>query len=556
MIRKILNSLSLIEKRKLILISVFTFFSILFELFGISLIIPIIKLIFDPNFFDQVISQYGHIALINNIDKSKLVTYIVVLFFLVYTIKTFSLTYLSYSKFKFINVLTEKKTLKLLSVYLNQNIFFHKKNHSSKLVKNLINEIFVLSAFFNSSIILISESVFAFLILLGIMIYDYQVFIILVVYSLIIISVFKIVIKDRVHDWGNERQRIQADITKDFIESFGGIKELIIYKKRDYFFDRIKRIQESKTSIDIKFSTINEIPKYFMELIALLGFLFIAFSLYIRGEDSSSLLVTLIFFSALFFKALPSVSRIINSLQQIKFYYPAHDLIHKELSLEKNEEKNFNKKVDFKESIQLNNIFYSYPDSNYNVLNNVTLKINKGDRVLIHGESGKGKSTLIDILSGFIKDYKGELLVDNKQVKSISNWRDKIGYLAQSFFILDDTIMNNIILNDELNIERLDKIIDICNLSEMVALQKEGLNTKIGERGSLLSGGEKQRIGLARALYRNPEILILDEPTSSLDENTANKFINSIFELDKTITIIMISHNESFKTRFNNTFQL
>lgn len=97
------------EKRKLILISVFTFFSILFELFGISLIIPIIKLIFDPNFFDQVISQYGHIALINDIDKSKLVTYIVVLFFLVYTIKTFSLTYLSYSKFKFINVLTEKK---------------------------------------------------------------------------------------------------------------------------------------------------------------------------------------------------------------------------------------------------------------------------------------------------------------------------------------------------------------------------------------------------------------------------------------------------------------
>lgn len=544
------------EKRKLILISVFTFFSILFELFGISLIIPIIKLIFDPNFFDQVISQYGHIALINDIDKSKLVTYIVVLFFLVYTIKTFSLTYLSYSKFKFINVLTEKKTLKLLSVYLNQNIFFHKKNHSSKLVKNLINEIFVLSAFFNSSIILISESVFAFLILLGIMIYDYQVFIILVVYSLIIISVFKIVIKDRVHNWGNERQRIQADITKDFIESFGGIKELIIYKKRDYFYDRIKRIQESKTSIDIKFSTINEIPKYFMELIALLGFIFIAFSLYIRGEDSSSLLVTLIFFSALFFKALPSVSRIINSLQQIKFYYPAHDLIHKELSLEKNTEKNINKKVDFKESIQLNNIFYSYPDSNYNVLNNVTLKINKGDRVLILGESGKGKSTLIDILSGFIKDYKGELLVDNKQIKSISNWRDKIGYLAQSFFILDDTIMNNIILNDELNIERLNKIIDVCNLSEMVGLQKEGLNTIIGERGSLLSGGEKQRIGLARALYRNPEILILDEPTSSLDENTANKFINSIFELDKTITIIMISHNESFKTRFNNIFQL
>lgn len=555
MITKVIKSLSSREKSNLLLLSFLTFSSILFELFGISLIIPIVNLIFDPTFIDQIIDQYN-LKLLREYDRSELITIIVFLFFLIYFIKTFALTYLSYSKFKFINTLIENKTLKLLKVYLSQTLLFHKNNHSSKLVKNLINEMFVLSAFFNSSIILISESAFSILILIGIIIYDYKVFLLIFIYSTIIFIIFRLLFKNKIQNWGNERQKIQADVTKDLLESFGGIKELIIYKKLDYFYDRIKKIQKSKTMIDIKFSTTNEIPKYFIELLALLGFLLIAYSLYLRGQDSNTLLVTLIFLSVIIFKALPSISRIINSVQQIKFFYPAHQLIHQELYLEQNIEYDSKDEQNFNVDIKLKNLTFKYPDADFNILENINFTINKGDRVLIFGKSGKGKSTLLDVISGFLDDYTGDFLIDNKKIKSKSSWRSKIGYLAQSFFILDDTIKNNIILNDKLDNDKLNQVINICNLSEILDNQSKGLNTIIGERGSLLSGGEKQRIGLARALYRNPEILILDEPTSSLDDITSKKFLDSIFELDKSITIIMISHNKNLKERFNKIIQL
>ena len=163
---------------------------------------------------------------------------------------------------------------------------------------------------------------------------------------------------------------------------------------------------------------------------------------------------------------------------------------------------------------------------------------------------------MIDIIAGFYNNYEGDFLIDGVPLKSIVDWRKKIGYLSQSFFILDDSIKNNIILNDESNEDRLIEIIKICQLTELISSKKEGLNTVIGERGSLLSGGEKQRIGLARALYRNPEILILDEPTSSLDDNTAENFIESVLKLDKNYTIIMVTHNSKFQSLFERIIKI
>ena len=554
MLKEIYKTLRSNERIKLISISFFTLISLIFELFGITLIIPISKLILDPEFYGQLINDYSYLSIIQYLDREKLIIFIIILFFLTVFFKTIFFTILSYKKFSFINNIIKSRTLELYDIYLKQNITFFKKTHSASLVKNLINEMFVLGALFNSIIILFSELIFTLLIVSALFIFNFQILFFLLIYSLIIYLLYKIIIKNKIFNWGNERQVLQADITKDFMESFGAIKELIVYNKTDLFKDKIKSLINNKANLDTKFATVNEIPKYFLELLSLLGFSIILTSLYLIGIEKNELLITLIFFGALIFKALPSFSRIITSFQQIGFSYPANKLVNDEINRKNDVDLFYDEEIIFNESIKFKNLSFSFEENK--ILNNFSIEIKKGERALIIGESGKGKSTLIDIIAGFYNNYEGDFLIDGVPLKSIVNWRKKIGYLSQSFFILDDSIKNNIILNDESNEDRLIEIIKICQLTELISSKKEGLNTVIGERGSLLSGGEKQRIGLARALYRNPEILILDEPTSSLDDNTAENFIESVLKLDKNYTIIMVTHNSKFQSLFERIIKI
>ena len=558
MFKKTINTLSSIEKKRLIILSLLTFLAIIIEIFGLALIIPIIKLLLDDNFFYSFLSSYSSFLKYENINKSSLIAYIMVIFFIVYMLKTLFLSLLSYAKFKFISNLSKNKTLNLLKSYFNKDILYHKNNHSSKLIKNLLREILLLETFWNATIILISESIFTLLILVAILIYDIQSFLIIVIYALIVFSIFRKIIRDRVLSWGIQRQNFHGEISKYFTESFGAIKELIIYNKREFFYKKIKEIQDKRTLVDIKYSTIRDIPKFLIELIALFGFFIISVSLYLRGDYKNDLLVTLIFFSALFFKALPSLSRINSSIQQIKFNFPALDLIHSDIHLLTIDDTPKNKLINFEKTIQIKNLAYKYPDTNQYIFKNFSYTINKGDKVLIIGKSGKGKTTFIDILAGFLNNYEGNILVDCKVLsnKHITNWRSKIGYLSQNFFMLDDSIKNNIIINDKFNEERFNKVISICGLVDVINSLKDGIESFIGEKGSLLSGGEKQRIGLARAVYRDPEILILDEPTSSLDEQTSNNFINSILNLEKKYTVLMISHKDKISRKFDKIIKL
>jgi ABC-type multidrug transport system fused ATPase/permease subunit len=554
-INKIIKTLSHSERKRLYTISFLTLVAVIFEIFSITLIIPIIKVALDNEFYINFMKEYEFLFPLREIKKEEFLFITVVFYLLIYLFKTLFLTLLSYFKFKFIKGLTENRTLRMMNSYLSQDIQFFNKNHSSFLNKNLVNEILLLSHFYNASIILISESVFLLIIVCVFFIFDPNAFLIILIYALIIAFIGKTVLKSKIQIWGKEREELQSKLSKIILETFGAIREIIIYNKRELFFQKLKAIQILKTRIDVKFSTVNEIPKYFIEFTAVIGFFILGSILFVNTLEKELLLVNLIFFAALMFKSLPSISRIVNSLQQIKFYNSAHDLIENEISKEV-KQKSESGRITFYESIILKNIFFKYSNTVNNILEDFSIVINKGEKILIVGESGKGKSTLIDILAGFNKNYKGQFLIDNQPVTDLLKWRNKIGYLAQSFFILDDTIKNNIIMGEEFDSQKLQQVIKISCLENVLSLSKNGIDSVIGERGSKLSGGERQRIGLARALYRNPDLLILDEPTSSLDKKTSNSFINSLLNLDKNLTIIMVSHDDNFRSKFDKIIEL
>ena len=166
------------------------------------------------------------------------------------------------------------------------------------------------------------------------------------------------------------------------------------------------------------------------------------------------------------------------------------------------------------------------------------------------GSTGSGKTTLVDIILGLLDPKKGSLTVDSIKINQDNSqiWQRKLGYVPQSIFLLDDTIKRNIAFSasgNQINDERIIEVAKMANLDEYIATLSERYNTKVGERGIRLSGGQIQRIGIARALYNNPEVLILDEATSSLDGVTENAVMDAIHNLSNKKTIIMIAHRLS-----------
>ena len=202
--------------------------------------------------------------------------------------------------------------------------------------------------------------------------------------------------------------------------------------------------------------------------------------------------------------------------------------------------------LNFQDTLDLNNICFSYP-SGKSIFNSISLRIQKGDRVGLVGETGSGKSTLVDILAGLLSPTSGKILVDGVLINeaSMAAWQKNVAYVPQDIYLLDSTIRMNIALGSNARYLDEDRILSsarLAKISDFIESLPERYETRAGERGVKLSGGQKQRIGIARALYRNANFLILDEATSALDIETETLVMESIKELPKDITLIIIAH--------------
>ncbi len=249
------------------------------------------------------------------------------------------------------------------------------------------------------------------------------------------------------------------------------------------------------------------------------------------------------------YRLMPALQRIYASFTQLTFVGPALDKLFTEVKNIKPTNLDLDKGIiDFDRSITLKNISYSYPNTSRTTLENISLNIPAKTTVALVGPTGCGKTTTVDIILGLIEAQKGSLEVDGKNItkQNVRTWQKLIGYVPQNVYLIDDSILANIAFGEKLeniNQEAVEKASKIANLHDFVS--KELPNkylTKVGERGVRLSGGQIQRIGIARALYHNPKVLILDEATSALDNETEKAVMDAVSNLRREVTIILIAH--------------
>ena len=263
------------------------------------------------------------------------------------------------------------------------------------------------------------------------------------------------------------------------------------------------------------------------------------------------------------FRLMPSITKIMNCIQSIKWGEAVIKSIHDEIYQidKKSIIESRNEKIIFKKSIELKDINFNYNNSNKNILSGVNLNIKFGDSVGILGFSGSGKTTLINIILGLLKSTTGKILIDGKDINTgLQSWQSHIGYVSQSVYLTDDTLKKNIAFgsmkDEDIDPNKIKKALKDSQLEKLVLSLNNGLDTKLGEFGERISGGERQRIGIARALYNDPKLLILDESTNSLDSQTEEKILEDVISLNKSMTIIMIAHRLSTLSKCNRILKL
>lgn len=297
-------------------------------------------------------------------------------------------------------------------------------------------------------------------------------------------------------------------------------------------------------------NTLSQIPRFYLELVTVLGLVFFIAFMIIIEKSTKEIITTLGVFVAASFRMLPSINKIIASLQTLKFYNSSLAAVYNEMKL-KSEISSTVHQGDFlfRDKITIENLSFRYSKELPNVLNKISLSIEKGQTIGFKGVSGSGKSTLVDTIIGLHYPTEGEIKVDGLAIRdNLANWQQKIGYVSQDIFLADDSIIQNVafgIPREKIEIEKVSSALKAAQLYGFINELESGLETTVGERGVQLSGGQRQRLGIARALYHNPQILILDEATASLDVNTEKNVMKAILALKGKKTILIIAHRLS-----------
>ncbi len=541
------------------------------ETLSIGLIIPAIAFITEDDFFEKyyfIVNFLSNFSIISFETTStslsaKKINFIIsslTIILFVYFLKAVILSLINLFQIRFTKLLELNISVKLFNIYLSQPYTFFLNRNTSVLLRN-IDECNTAANAIQSLIILVTE-IFV-LIGISILLFIFTTFssLFVVVFFLLAIVIFYYSTKGYLLKWGKDRHQLVYFIIKQLQQGFQGIKDVKILGRQSFFLKEFKLNKRFYYSKLFKSEFIKSLPKLWLEFLIISALISLILILLIKNEDLNSISFSIGVIAATAFRILPSVNRIINSLQSLKNDFSAIENINKELELPiKNNLDSSNKFNYIDNRIVLKNVNFTYPNETKTSLKGVNLTINKGETIGIIGESGSGKSTLLDIILGLLPTKSENISIFGNNLKDSSeSWQREIGYVPQNIYLIDDTIEKNIALGIEvskINQENLFNSIQQSQLKNFIQKLENGLKTVVGERGSRISGGEKQRIGIARALYRNPSVLVLDEATSSLDLNNEAEITKTISNLKGKKTIIIVSHRISTVRNCDKIFRM
>ena len=519
----------------------------IFEIFSIGVIIPLISAFSAENLNDIFFFKYIDVIfeISSKGDLISVLGKIILVFFL---IKFIFLNLLTLKLNKFIANVNKTTSSNLLKIYLKKNYEWLTNDNRSNIIHIVFTEVNNFCGNALSGFLFLGTELFN---LIGIIIilffFNTKIFVAVILMGLIFFPIIYFITKKYSYRMGNTRQTLELKLIKVVNENLKGIKEFLIYKRSAFLNKSFYDLKDKLTRISFLHESLQDCTRYTIEFIGIIFLLSIIMMTGSNGfSNNEDTLLILGVYAVAFVRIMPSLNRMSTQLQRLRFGISSGEKI---LDYYENQSKDTLAKINdtsFSDSIEFKNVSFKFKDQVNFLFENVNLKIKKNETIGIIGESGGGKTTISNMIMGLLEPTEGNIFIDNNDaILNKLSLQSKIGFVSQNFFALDDSVFNNITLSEKkIKISNLKFALKNSLIYDAIKNKQLNLKQNIGDFGLKVSGGQLQRINIARALYRRPEILILDEPTSALDNKNQILLNEIILKLKNKMTIIIISHDK------------
>jgi ATP-binding cassette, subfamily B, bacterial PglK len=540
------------ERRLAVLQLLLTIIGMFLEMLGIGLVIPAVMVMTQDDLGSKYPLVQPYLDALGNPTKTQLVLGGMLVLVSVYFVKTGFLAFLAWRQNRFAFGIRVRLSEQLLKTYLRQPYMFHLMRNSAMLVRNAQYETQQLvQGGLRPCMTLISE----FLLILGVAI---VLLLVEPVGALLVVTVLGIATlvfhhftRRRITRWGETRRHSDGLRIKHMQQALSSVKDIKLMGREREFLARYENHNRRAAVAAEKQATLAHLPKLWLELLAVTGLALLVATMVFQGRDIVSILPILGVFGAAAFRMLPSVNKLLNAAQSMRFSSTVIDSLYAELQLPAPEGAAHGQApvAEFENEIRVSNVSFTYAGANRPALSDLSFRVAKGESVGLVGPSGSGKSTVIDVILGLLTPQAGIVSVDSEDIQAdLRRWQDQIGYVPQAIYLADESLLRNVafgIAPEQIDATAVSRALKAAQLEEFVAGLPNGLETVVGERGVRLSGGQRQRIGIARALYHDPAVLVLDEATSALDSATEHGVMGAVEALHGSKTILIVAHRLS-----------
>ena len=553
-VSKIYSLLTAARRRAAVVLLGFIIVGTLFEVLGIGLLLPVMLLLVEDNLESRYPAVQPLLEILGNPDHHTQIQIVMIGLVAVYFIKNCYLAFLTWWQSRFSIGLQIEFAQRLFTIYLRQPYNFHLQRNSAQLIRNVTGEV---GQFINNAVNPMITLVAELLVLTSIVILLLMVEPLgsLIVFAVLSSSawLFYRVTRARVLRMGEIRQYHDGQKIQHLQQGLGGVKDVKLLGREADFLSLFGEHNIKSGQVSQFMAILQKLPRLWLEVLAVTGLALLVLIMLAQGRQISSIAPTLGLFAVAAFRLLPSVNRILNAAQKLRFGLPPVNRLYEDFQIQEPEKGPssgaHDQKSLLRDEICLDKTTYQYHEAPTAALSDVSIKINQGQSIGIIGPSGSGKSTLVDLVLGLLTPDSGQILVDGQDIQiDIRLWQDQIGYVPQSIYLTDDTLRRNVAFGlpeDQIDEVAVKKAIRAAQLEEFVETLPDKMEAMVGERGIRLSGGQRQRIGIARALYHDPGVLVLDEATSALDTGTEMGVMHAVMALHGSKTVVIVAHRLS-----------